>query len=312
VGSKEMTSAVQNLPLSQQNLSAWLWILGLAVTILILVALRRKPKAAFYFVVCAALLWGAMLFLYVPPYFSPELTHSLADAFVIAALLAATVDQYVKGRVLHEVTMDVSKYLIGYRLPEQLQDRLRSIMQTQWIVRAFEVRIRLQETRPGQAELDLTVSHRLQNITSEPQEYADCVSFSKHERIKMIEQRCECDTGALAYHLNEREIKPEKNGGQILHWGEKVKIPPVSNTNGDYRFCTRYRINHPPVPERTITFSQPTIEATIEVTDCPEEYEFHLTPVPDQISHRRWTYSRLFLPGEQVSIQWERRTGAAS
>lgn len=224
---------MQNLSMSQQSLSVSLWLLGVAVTILTLVVLRRKPKAAFYFVVCAALFWGVILFLYVPPYFSPELTHSLADAFVIAALLAATVDQYVKGRVLHEVTMDVSKYLIGYRLPEQLQDRLRSIMQTQWIVRAFEVRIRLQELRQGHAELDLTVSHRLQNITSEPQGYTDCVSFSKHERIKMVEQRCECDTGALAYHLDETTIRPEEDGGQILHLGKKVKIPPVSNTNGD-------------------------------------------------------------------------------
>jgi hypothetical protein len=128
----------------------------------------------------------------------------------------------------------------------------------------------------------------------------------------MVEQRCECDTGALAYHLDQAGIIPEEVGGQILHWGKKVKIPPASNTNGDFRFSARYRINHPLVPERTITFTQPTIEATIEVTDCPEEFVFHLTPVPDQISHHRWTYNRLFLPGEQVSIQWERKTGAAS
>ena len=39
----------------------------------------------------------------------------------------------------------------------------------------------------------------------------------------------------------------------------------------------------------SITIKNPTIEATIEVTDCPPELVFHLTPAPDQSSHHRWT-----------------------
>ncbi len=164
--------------MSQQTLTNWLWVLGLVVTLLALLLLRRKPKAEFYYIVCAAFSWGIILFLYVPPYFKPGLARSLADAFVIAALLAVSVDRYVKGRVLHEVTADVSKYLIGYRLPEQLQERLHSIMQTQWIVRAFEVRIRIQETRLGQMELDWTLSYRIQNITSDSWPISTCLALA--------------------------------------------------------------------------------------------------------------------------------------
>ncbi len=295
--------------MSQQTLTNWLWVLGLVVTLLALLLLRRKPKAEFYYIVCAAFSWGIILFLYVPPYFKPELARSLADAFVIAALLAVSVDRYVKGRVLHEVTADVSKYLIGYRLPEQLQERLHSIMQTQWIVRAFEVRIRIQETRLGQMELDWTLSYRIQNITSELLAYLDVLSFSKHERVHVVEQRCERDSGALEYHRDGEEVKPHEDEGQLVLYGPFVKIPPAAKTSGDYRFSARYTVIRPATPERSITIKNPTIEATIEVTDCPPDFVFHLTPAPDQSSHHRWTYSRLFLPGEQIRIQWDRQTG---
>jgi hypothetical protein len=54
----------------------------------ILHILRRKAKIAFFSILVAALVWGCVLFLFVPPYFNPEFSHSLADAFVIAALLS--------------------------------------------------------------------------------------------------------------------------------------------------------------------------------------------------------------------------------
>ena len=66
---------------------------------------------------------------------SPRLARSLADAFVIAALLAVSVDRYVKGRVLHEVTADVSKYLIGY--PSSPRDYLHAQRVRVNFIRAF-------------------------------------------------------------------------------------------------------------------------------------------------------------------------------
>lgn len=286
-----------------------IWLLGLVVTVIILVSLRRKPKISFYCVISAALTWGVILFLYVPPYFNPELSHSLADAFVIAALLAATVDQYVKGRVLHEVTTDVSKYLIGYRLPEQLQDRLRSIMQTKWIRRSYEMRMRLRELHDNTVELDLTISDSVQNITSETQEYIDSLTFSKFERFEIIELRC--DGGNDVYHFSGQELQRQEESGQLRHWGKGVKIPPASESLHDFRFSTRYKALHPLSSKETFTFSQPTIGAVVELTDCPPEFLFHLTPTPDTSAHRRWTYNRLFLPGEQISIQWEKQAEVA-
>jgi len=281
-----------------------LWLLGLAATAAALYLLRRNEIASFRTFIAGALIWGFVLLYFVPPHFNKEFSHSLADAFIIAALLAATVDRYVKNQVLHEVTADISKYLIGYRLPEQIQDRIRSIMQTKWVRRSFEVRIRLEEGKGESVEIDFSISDQVQNITSETQEYLDRVSFGKFETFEMQELRC--DTTGATYHFRGKNIKSYEEAGQTVHVGEKVKILPVSDSDEDYRFSTRYRVRHPTASKESITFSHPTIGAMIEVTDCPEGYVFHLTPTPDGQTVNRWTYNRLFLSGEQISIQWEK------
>lgn len=283
------------------------WLLAALVTFALLVSLRRKPKASFYSVLVAALIWGCALFLVVPPFFNAEFSHSLGDAFVIAALLSATVDQYVKGRVLHEVTDDISKYLIGYRLPEQLQDRIRAIMQTRWILRDFEVRIRFRTINARSLEVDVNRSERVQNISSETQQYEDCIVFSKLERKRVIELRCDSDSSEDTYHFDEQSVLHVEESGQIRHVGRSVKVPPASDTERDFQFSKRYVAPHSFSSKEVFTFTQTTIGASIQVIDAPEGVIFHLTPAPDQSAHLRWTYNRLFLPGEQIAIQWERQ-----
>jgi hypothetical protein len=281
-----------------------MWSAGGLLTAVVLFILKNKPRIFFYSVIGAASFWGILLFVVTPPIFSTEFWHSLADAFIVAAILAMTVDQYIKERILHEVTSDISKYLIGYRLPEQVQDRLRSIMQTTWIRRTFEVRVRFSEMAAEETELDITVSSQVQNITSETQEYIDTVSFSKFERFQVVELRC--DNQNTTYHLAGKQVKPVEESGQIRHRGNLVKIPPTSDSPEEFRFSVRYKTGHPSSSRKTITFRHATIGAVIEMTDCPDSYVFHLSPIPDITAHNRWTYNRLFLPGEQISIQWER------
>lgn len=285
--------------------SGWTWLVAAFITVIILLALKRKPKTWFYSVISAASLWGIVLFIATPPILNPEAWHSLAEAAIIAALLAMTVDRYVKERILHEVTSDVSKYLIGYRLPEQLQDRLRSIMQTTWIRRTFEIRLRLSEPSEEETELDVAMNFQVQNITSETQEYLDSVSFSKFELFHVLELRC--DSPTTTYHLEGNDIQTQQESGKIRHAGNNVKIPPASESTDEFRFSGRYKMKHPTSSRESFTFTQSTIGAVVEITDCPASFVFHLSPAPDTTAHNRWTYNRLFLPGEQITIQWEKK-----
>lgn len=282
------------------------WVIPLVLTVIVIYRLRRQPKAVFYSIVASTFAWGCTLILAVPPFFNRELAHSLADALVIAAILSLTVDQYVKWRVLREVTSDISKYLIGYRLPEQLQDRIRSIMQTKWILRNFQVRIRITPRQGGKLEADVTISESVQNITSETQDYVDFISFSKLEKNKVTELRCDGGSREANYHFGEAEIQRIEDSGQICHAAQKVRIPSIADADREFQFSKRYLVSHTYASREVLTFREPTIGAEIQITDCPNDLKFYLVPPPDQEAHHRWTYNRLFLPGEQIMIQWER------
>jgi hypothetical protein len=233
--------------------------------------------------------------------------RALGHAFIIAAILAATVDLYVKERVLREVSLDVSKYLVGYRLPEEVQDRIRALMQSKWIRRECEVRVRFTEVGYGGKKLkaDIRISAEIQNITSETLPFTHGIGFEKHEPVTMLELECDSEDSGSAYRLEGSALKEvtTDHSGQITCSGKVVNIPPVAQSiDRSYRFRSHYEVVHPVAFSETISFDYLTIGVVVEITDAPDNYNFRLTPPPDHASHRRWEYKRLFVPGEHIRI----------
>lgn len=252
---------------------------------------------------------GTLLIYIATPYLNTEFAHALGHAFIIAAILAATVDHYVKERVLREVSLDVSKYLVGYRLPEEVQDRIRDLMQTRWIRRKFEVRFSFTEHRNQKLKIDIRISEEIQNITSEPLEYQDSISFAKHEPATLLELDYDSGDAGGAYHLGREELvdRQTESEGRYISTGNKVRIPAVAEALGEnYRFRARYELLYPVPHSELITFNQPTIGVSIEVSDIPEGYRIYVDPPADVTAHHRWEYRRLFLPGEHIQVLWER------
>ena len=99
-------------------------LLGGVIVVLLLSRSRQHDIWSFRATVLSLLVLGVMLLFIQLPYVDQAFTHSLGDALIIASVLAFTVDFYLKERVLREVSSDVSKYLVGYRLPEEVQNRI--------------------------------------------------------------------------------------------------------------------------------------------------------------------------------------------
>jgi len=97
-------------------------------------AVIRQPRRdlRIFRAVCALLFAVGCLIIWLYPrnWPVPELAVSVAHALVIAGILALTVDGYLKARLLKEVMQDTAKYLIGYELPAEIQDRIHEIMGT--------------------------------------------------------------------------------------------------------------------------------------------------------------------------------------
>ena len=276
---------------------------------LLWVAIRQKPFIGFLLVAGLLFVSGLLLSTLGLPRISERFSVAMGDALMIASILGLTVDYFLKERVLREVSADVSKYLIGYRLPVEVQDRIRFLLQTQWIRRNFHIRCRLVEIGADRINLEINVSHDIQNITSEPRPYQHFIEYEAHEPQRVLEMRCDSNDARARYRIADADIqvreKPDDPGVmQVL--GRKVKIPPVHESVGrTYTFTSRYVLDYPSHYSEAINFSLPTINVTLEV-ECPNNYRMTASDA-DISGYNRWEYRRLFLPGENVSFRWQRQ-----
>jgi hypothetical protein len=216
------------------------------LVVFVLWLVRRKPSLSFFVTLAILCVWGVVLKLGRLPYLQSQFSESLGDALIIAGVLALTVDYYLKNRVLREVSSDVSKYLIGYQLPGEVQDRIKGLLQTTWIRRNCKVRCRLTELPEplGHIRLEVTISDEMENITNDTLPYTNTLEFEKHDPERVIELRCDSEDRRARYYLagtalNDATKEKKDEPGVMVAQGKRVRIPSVRKTNHKYRFTAR-------------------------------------------------------------------------
>jgi hypothetical protein len=283
----------------------------LLLVVFILWWVRRKPFVSFLVTVAILFASGVFFQLGQPPYFKTQFFESLGHALVIAGILALTVDYYLKNRVLQEVSADVSKYLIGYQLPGEVQDRIKGLLQTTWVRRNCNVRCRLTELadEPGHVRLEVAISDEMENITNEILPYTDTLEFEKHDPERIVELRCDSEDKRARYRLigdalNDAVKEKKDEHGVMVAQGKRVRIPPVRNTKYKYRFSAKYEVTYPENYSDLVSFKWPTIGVSLEF-ECPETFRITASPA-DLEGNNRWEYKRLFLQNDHVRFRWGR------
>jgi hypothetical protein len=286
----------------------------LAVIVLVLWLLRKRPLASFICAVVILLGIGLTLEAARVPYLQFSFAESLGHAFIIAAILSLTVDYYLKNRVLREVSADVSKYLIGYQLPPEIQDRIKALLQTQWTRRNCHIRCRVSDIpdRSGYVKLDVTIADEMENVTDQTQAYTDTLEYEKHDPEKVTELRCDSEDIRASYCLSGDLLVREKRDelGVMVALGKRIKIPPARKSKQRYRFTAKYEVVYPENYSDVVAFTWPTIGVVLEV-ECPKTLRFTASPA-DVETPNRWEYKRLFLSGDHVRFRWERAQGGST
>ena len=238
-----------------------------------------------------------------------EFSRAVGHALIIAGFLAATVDSFLKERFLKEASWDVSKYLIGYNLPAEIQDRIRELMSTQLVRRHFEIHYRLsrptEEAAQGKFKFHVEYSYELENVTNQTQQYQQYWAAEEHDNPVLLELRCDSPDAKAVYCLDGSKVTREKEGepGVIEAAAKKVKIPPHNLSRSlYYRFAGKYTLLVPQDHSDIVSLVGPTINVTITV-DVPNDVEF-VAPVADVATTKRWEYRRVFLPGEHIHVRW--------
>jgi hypothetical protein len=301
----ESNASPDGYSISLKTLGVFLLIVLFCV--LILSRFRRSDIWSFRGTVLALFGIGLVFLFFSIPYLDQGFAHSLGDALVVAAILALTVDFYLKDRVLREVSSDVSKYLVGYRLPGEVQDRIRSLLQTRWIKRSCRIRLRLTDLTGARVRIEIRASRNVENITTEESSFRDRIAYERHLPQTIVEMRCDSADTRAQYQVGGHGLAQEKadEPGVMEALGRVVKIPPVHESAGQYyQFTVQYEADYPENYSDIFAFDLPTINVVVEA-ECSPGFRVTLPPA-DITTPNRWEYNRLFLTGEHIRYRWER------
>src|SRR5438128_224416 len=92
------------------------------------IAMRQKKwveKLFVLIVIPIALIGGGVCLIRWPVRFvGVEFSISIGHALIIAGILIASVDYYVKSHLVKEASRDIGEYLLGFPLPEEVRSKL--------------------------------------------------------------------------------------------------------------------------------------------------------------------------------------------
>jgi hypothetical protein len=230
-----------------------------------------------------------------------ELVRPFGEAALIAGFLAVTVDQYVKERLLKESSRDISKYLIGYNLPTEIQDQIHELMGTAIIRRNFEQRYTLERHSVNKLKLTVNAEYRLINCSGTQKEFIPRLEFEKHEDPTVLQFRCDsADRKAVDLKSGDQGLV-EKESGVLSIALKKIKLQP-QKSGLSYRVSCKYSRLVDTHDSDILSFVAPTIGVTLRA-EHPEGISFAVGSATIE-TENRWEFQRLFLEGQHIHVRW--------
>jgi len=249
-----------------------------------------------------------------------SLALALGEALIVASILGLTVDRYLKGYLLQTVSRDMYKYLVGYNLPEEIKERLQSLMGTVFIRRNWQIAYTLTPTESDSDQVIVDVRYRfeLENISNTVQTYRQRIQSEKYLNPIILEMRCDDPENGYCRSVTApgESLGRDQEGvpGIIEASSPEIKIKP-SGRNGElrYPFSAHYRIRTPSNHGDTFSFLHPSIGVTITAA-YPKGYRISIEPESDiVITENMWQFrKRAFLSSEHVMVRWFKTSNGIS
>ena len=227
-----------------------------------------------------------------------ELTRSFGEAFVVAAFIAATVDQYVK----HGLVSDLYKYIVGHSLPVEIQDKIQELTKVVIIRRNFETRFVLE--RHGDDKLKLTVEgfYEVVNCSNRPQGFTPHLDFEKHEDPTFEEFRCDsADKSAQDVKKGNLSLI-EKQDGVLSVSLKKMQLEPEKRKSS-YKTSFRYSRIVDRKDSEMLSFTDPTIEVVVVAKQYPDDISFDAGKATVHTKDR-WQFDGLFIANQHIHVRW--------
>lgn len=249
-------------------------------------------------------------------HWSAELIRSAGHAFIVAAVIAAAVDPFIKARLAKELSRSFLGYTIGWDIPKAFRERTEELLKTTAVIRkhfSIHYRLRINPDNPDSITVETSLEFEAENLTSKPQPFVLRHQFEEMDRATMLEMRCTSNHAESEYY--QGHLVPQATLASGLQRFQQYFVKQVSLEPRErgYWYKFKYSFSFPKKIEDSDIFSfgsVPTSDVSIELDECPEEIEF----VPDPGALRsagilkRWTYDKAFFEGNHITVRWIRKT----
>jgi hypothetical protein len=232
----------------------------------------------------------------------------LGEALFISAFLAITVDQYIKRKMLREVSDDVAKYLIGWPLLPELQDRIRSLMGCAIIRKNAVAHYKIEPSdERGMVCVEVNYSYDVENVTGHAEDFSPYLAIEPTDRPLRLELECESMDRQAKFKISKDVSQEDRNKPQPIELRKpKIRIAPNKDGAGPtYRVAGRYVLVQPERYTDVFHFGYPTLNMDV-AADYPDEFEFAASGA-DVVTSKRWSFFKLFLAGEYIRVRWQKR-----
>src|SRR5882757_4428101 len=188
-----------------------------------------------------------------------SIVRDFGTAVLISGILTVTVDPYIKGKTQRETAVDIFHHMLGFKLPEQIQERLKHIVETtEWYRTDTAIHCVVSESGEN-VFFAIEQEFGIVNATQHTLCFEPIMEFERTEHPQLGRVVCfnEPDYG------KEAALNPDPNEPKALAYhGKPLRI----EAGGNRRFKYEYRVQYPMASGVfSLHFKYPTIGLSLTV-----------------------------------------------
>lgn len=247
-------------------------------------------------------------FLTIPRDTLARVIEELGGAFVIAALLAVTVDQVFVTRLTREVAHGVEAYYLTYNLPEEFAEEVMYVRDVRSVRKNYTIRCWFREADADHISAEFIVSYTVVNFSS------DNVTVTQRMQIEEIDADPRRHQIARVSHTGADLTHQHVVDVAGTRYEERVVVAPnAKDPRNNFDHFVRKTFPRSYYSE-TFIFNEPVLNVRVVLEEIPEDFIFEVTighrsaekvtALPSD-NPRSWSLDRAFFPGSGVLLEWK-------
>jgi len=248
----------------------------------------------------ALIILAALCNKFVRPYWATHFMDDLIVALIVAGLLAATVDPFVKRMARREATRDIFHHMLGFKLPEIIRNRLQETVERTKLYRENAIQHIVMSEEGDSIAFDVETSFEVVNPTQNTLSFEPVIQFEKGEQAELKGIIC---FGDANYGKDAKLSLIEGGLGAVEYRGKSVSIRSDDRCRFKYEYAVKYPTSlgfwYP-------NFLMPTIGLSLTIKS-PKNFKVLATTSDLESPPGEWKYpGRLWMPSEHLEIVWDK------